>query len=259
MLNKLFSLFRKKEINSYLDFDKNQKERILKKIEEFLNLSPNNETYYIKAFTHRSYLDKNQEGMKSNERLEFLGDSILGKIVADYLFKEYPNKKEGFLTKARSHLVNKHSLEKIGFELKLNELLFINDKYLMNDKKNISNIVADCLEALIAAIYLDLGEAAAKTFVTNYIIKPQVISGRVSSDKNYKGQLLEFAHANKLNQPIYKVVEQTGPQHDKIYKIEVFIDEKISGIGVGPNKKIAEQKAAKLALKNAHSILQNLE
>jgi ribonuclease-3 len=259
LLNRLFSLFRRKKTNSFTGFDKNQKERILKKIEEFVNLSPKDETYYIKAFTHRSYLDKAQEGMKSNERLEFLGDSILGKIVADYLFKEYPNKKEGFLTKARSHLVNKHSLEKIGFELNLNDLLFINDKYLVNSKKNISNIVADCLEALIAAIYLDLGETAAQIFVEKYIIKPQVISGRVNYDKNYKGQLLEFAHANKLNQPIYNVLEQTGPQHDKIYKIEVFIDENISGVGIGPNKKIAEQKAAKLALKNANSFLQNLE
>ncbi|MCW8848588.1 MAG: ribonuclease III [Melioribacteraceae bacterium] len=258
MLNKLFSLFRKKKSNSLLGFDNKQKKRVLKKIEEFVKLSPKDETYYIKAFTHRSYLDQSKEGIKSNERLEFLGDSILSKIVADYLFNEYPNKKEGFLTKARSHLVNKHSLEKIGFDLKLNELLFINDKYLMNDKKNISNIVADCLEALIAAIYLDLGEDAAKNFVHKYIIKPQVISGRVNYDKNYKGQLLEFAHANKLNQPIYKILEQTGPQHDKIYKIEVFIDENISGVGVGPNKKIAEQKAAKFALKNAKSILQNL-
>lgn len=251
MLNRLFSLFRKNVSNNYLEFDKNQKERILKKVEEFVSLTPKDEKYYIKAFTHRSYLDKTQEVIKSNERLEFLGDSILGKIVADYLFKEYPNKKEGFLTKARSHLVNKHSLEKIGFDLHLNELLFINDKYLVNSKKNISNIVADSLEALIAAIYLDLGELAAHKFVTKFIIKPQVISGRLTSDKNYKGQLLEFAHAYKLNQPVYKIVEQTGPQHDKIYKIEVFIDEEVCGIGIGPNKKIAEQKAAKLALKKA--------
>ena len=127
-----------------------------------------------------------------------------------------------------------------------------------NSKKNISNIVADSLEALIAAIYLDLGETAANKFVTKYVIQPQVISGRVNSDKNYKGQLLEFAHANKLNQPDYRIVEQTGPQHEKIYKIEVFIDDEVTGIGIGPNKKIAEQKAAKLALKKAQSFIQNL-
>lgn len=258
MFNRLFSLFRKNKSNIFLEFDKKQKERILKKVEEFVSLRPKDEKYYIKAFTHRSFLYKTQEEIKSNERLEFLGDSILGKIVADYLFTEYPNKKEGFLTKARSHLVNKHSLEKIGFDLHLNELLFINDKYLEKSKKNISNIVADSLEALIAAIYLDLGEAAAYNFVSEYIIKPQVISGRVNSDKNYKGQLLEFAHANKLNQPDYRIVEQTGPQHEKTYKIEVFIDDEINGVGIGPNKKIAEQKAAKLALKKAKCFIQNL-
>lgn len=256
MLKRLFSFFGRNNKNSDLIFDDSQKRKILRRIEELTDTQPKNEIYYLKAFTHRSFLDKTQGKIKSNERLEFLGDSILGKIVAEYLFKEYPNKSEGFLTKARSHLVNKHSLEKIGFELKLNALLFVNDKYLLNNTKNISNVVADTLEALIAAIYLDLGEDSAESFVEKYIIKPQIISGRVNSDKNYKGQLLEYAHANKLSQPSYNVLEQIGPQHNKTYKIKVIINEEISGIGTGPNKKIAEQKAAKAALKSAKQILQ---
>lgn len=249
MLKKFFSFFRKNDLDVISQFDSKQKRRILKKIESLLNIPPKNEIYYIKAFTHRSYLEKIKENIKSNERLEFLGDSILGKIVADYLFKNYPYKKEGFLTKARSHLVNKHSLENIGFNLNLHEYLFINNRYLANDKKSLANVVADCLEAVIGAIYMDLGEEVATKFVTKYIIEPQVKSGRINYDKNYKGQLLEYAHANNMEQPVYKILEQTGPQHDKIYLIEVSLNETINGVGKGPNKKIAEQKAAKNALR----------
>ncbi len=249
MLSKLLSFFNSKKNVAFLEFDSRRKRKIYNKIKDLVGSAPNEEQYYIKAFTHRSYLEKTITEIKSNERLEFLGDSILGKVVAEYLFKKYPNEDEGFLTKARSHLVNKHSLERIGFNLNLQDLVFINDKYLSMDKKKISNIVADCLEALIAAIYLDMGEEKATIFVTNKVIVPQVENGDIDYDKNYKGQLLEYAHANKLNQPIYNIIAQTGPQHDTIYTIEVIVNDEIRGIGVGPNKKIAEQNAAEDALR----------
>lgn len=251
MIKKLFFLFRKKNEIESLEFDSRKREKILNKIESLVGIKPNKHHFYLKAFTHRSYLEKSKTEIKSNERLEFLGDSILGKITAEFLFKEYPHQEEGFLTKSRSHLVNKHSLEKIGFGLKLHDLIFINDNYLTKDKKKLSNVVADCVEALIAAIYLDMGEKIATEFVIKYVIKPQVDSGDINYDTNYKGQLLEYAHAEKLNQPQYKVLSQEGPQHDKTYVIEVVINECIRGIGKGPNKKIAEQNAAKTALEIA--------
>ena len=177
--------------------------------------------------------------------------------MAEFLFKEYNFEDEGFLTKARSHLVNKHSLEKIAFRLNLEDLIIVNDRYLAKDKKKLSNLVGDCLEALIAAIYLDQGETTAAAFVKKYIITPQVESGEINSDRNYKGQLLEFSHAQKLNQPVYKIIDQKGPQHEKIYTIEVKVNDHIAGKGVGPNKKIAEQSAAKEALKNISEIEKN--
>ncbi len=249
MLKRLFSLFRKSNYrNISSEFDEQKKKNILTKVENLVGLKPTDEKYFLKAFTHRSYLEKSTIQIKSNERLEFLGDSILGKIVSEYLFEQYPQEDEGFLTKARSHLVNKHSLEKIAFKINLHDLIFTNDDYLIRDKKKLSNIVADCLEALIAAIYLDMGEEAATNFVKNYVIIPQVDSGNIDSDKNYKGQLLELSHARKLNQPVYKIVDQVGPQHDKIYTVQVLINDEIMGVGKGPNKKSAEQKAAKNAL-----------
>lgn len=249
MLDKILSFFRDEKEVKFPEFDSKKINNIFNRIEELVGSKPEKKQYFIKAFTHRSYLEKTSENIKSNERLEFLGDSILGKITAEYLFEKYPDEDEGFLTKSRSHLVNKHSLEKIGFDLQLQDLVLINDKYLWNDKKKLSNIVADCVEALIAAIFIDMGEETAKKFVVKNVIEPQVLNGDINYDKNYKGQLLEYSHANKLNQPIYKIVEQTGPQHDKTYTIEVFVSDSINGTGEGPNKKIAEQNAAKTALR----------
>jgi ribonuclease-3 len=248
LISKIFSFLKKKKTSFVSNYSEHKKEDILKKIEDLIGLKPRNENHFIKAFTHRSYLDQSNVSIKSNERLEYFGDSILSKIVSEYLFINYPKEDEGFLTKSRSHLVNKHSLEKIGFELNLHTLILFNDKYLLNDRKKLSNIVADCLEAIIAAIYLDFGETIVNKFVVNYIIIPQIENGNLDSDKNYKGQLLELSHQNKLNDPIYKVLTQTGPQHDKIYTVQVSVTDEITGIGKGPNKKIAEQKAAKNAL-----------
>lgn len=254
MIKRILTIFENKKEDPFSEFDNYQKKRIIKKIKKLVGSYPKNYNYFIKAFTHRSYLEKISVENKSNERLEFLGDAILGKIVAEYLFKKYPNEAEGFLTKARSHLVNKHSLEKIGFELKLNELLFINDNYISKDKKKLSNIVADCVEALIGAIYLDMGMIAVNKFIVKNIITPQVLNGDINYDNNYKGQLLEYSHANKLNQPVYEIIEQSGPQHDKVYTIKVTVNDKIKGVGKGPNKKIAEQKAAQQALTLAEEL-----
>ena len=248
MISKLFSYFKNRKNVPNSVFEAEQKEKIFQKVVELVGNKPSDEQYYVKAFTHRSYLEKTKLEIKSNERLEFLGDSILSKIVAEFLFHEFPQKDEGYLTRIRSSLVNKHSLEKIGFRLDLHKLLFINDKYLFKERKKLSNMVADCLEALIAAIYLDMGEEKSREFVTKYIIQPQIETGEINKDKNYKGQLLEYAHANKMNQPEYRIIDQIGPQHDKIYTSEVSLNNLVQGIGKGPTKKIAEQYAAKDAL-----------
>ncbi|MBI1933935.1 MAG: ribonuclease III [Ignavibacteriales bacterium] len=257
MLKKLFRLFSKKVLSSSDNYDLLRKEKIILKIKEITGQVPIKEEYFLKAFTHRSYLELAKENIKSNERLEFFGDSILGKITAEFLFHYFPDADEGFLTKTRAQIVNKNSLELIGFNLNLHDLIFINEKYLSKDKKKIGNIVADCLEALIGAVYLEFGEVTTKKFVDNFIIIPQIKNDDIKDDKNYKGKLLEFAHAMKLNQPTYTIVEQLGPQHNKIYKIRVDVEKDIFGIGTGPNKKTAEQEAAKHALDLINSLKPN--
>ena len=259
MFKKILRFFTKEKSEKSGSFDIHKKKKILHKIEEFTGIVPQNEAYFLKAFTHRSYLELANEPIKSNERLEFLGDSILGKITAEFLFHKYPNSDEGFLTKTRSHIVNKYSLESIGFQLKLHDLIFYNEKYLSPEKKKIGNVVADCLEAIIGAIFIEFGEAAANKFVVKYIIEPQIKNGDIKDDKNYKGQLLEFSHANKLKQPVYTILEQSGPQHNKTYTIKVVVSENIFGIGTGPNKKTAEQEAAMNALSLAMETVDNDE
>ncbi|MEE9431574.1 MAG: ribonuclease III, partial [Melioribacteraceae bacterium] len=237
---------RNKSIES---FDSVKVERLMQMIEKLVGTKPKDPQYFIKAFTHRSYLERTKEQIKSNERLEFLGDAVLGKIVAELLFHKYPKQDEGYLTKVRSYLVNKESLEEVGYHLELNKYIFLNDKYLADNKRKLSNVVADTVEAFIAAIYLDMGEAKVSAFINNNLVTHLSKNGLLDYDKNFKGQLLEYSHAQKLQTPIYKIVEQLGPQHDKIFKIRVTLGEEYFGEGEGPNKKTAEQEAALNTLK----------
>jgi ribonuclease-3 len=248
LIKKILDYFRKSSTKPYQDFDPQKVEKLLNMIENLVGIRPKESNYFIKAFTHRSYLEKTKEQIKSNERLEFLGDAVLGKIVAEYLFHKYPMENEGYLTKVRSYLVNKESLEEVGYHLKLDEYIFLNDKYLSNDKRKLGNIVADTVEAFIAAIYMDMGEAKVSAFINKNIIIYLTEQGFLDYDKNFKGQLLEYSHAHKLPTPVYTIVEQIGPQHDKTFKVKVNLGDRFSGEGIGQNKKSAEQEAAQKVL-----------
>ncbi len=248
MIKKILDYFRNSKKKQYQDFDPRKVEKLLTMIENLIGIKPKDSSYFIKAFTHRSYLEKTKEQIKSNERLEFLGDSVLGKIIAEYLFHKYPNENEGYLTKVRSYLVNKESLEEVGYHLNLDQYIFLNDKYLSNDKRKLGNIVADTVEAFIAAIYLDMGEAKVTAFIKKNIVVYLTNQGFLDYDKNFKGQLLEYSHAHKLPTPHYVVLAQVGPQHNKTFKVKVTLGDQYFGIGEGSNKKSAEQVAAQNAL-----------
>ena len=220
----------------------------IKSLEKLLGFKVTNTEYYIKALTHRSYLEISPDISKSNERLEFLGDSVLGVIVAEYLFKNFSDKEEGFLTKSRSHIVNRDALAAIAKNIKLDKFLLYNEKFLKDSDEGMKTIMADALEALIGAIYIDLGIEKAIQFVTKNIVEPSLINGYYRIDTNFKGQLLEFAHARNMGTPSYRVIDEVGPDHDKLFTVEVYIDEEILGEGTGKSKKAAEQEAAQLAL-----------
>lgn len=239
-------LFINREISD-VDFTDAFNEK-LKALESLLGYKIRKHEYFIKALTHRSYLEISPKSKKSNERLEFLGDSVLGLIVAEYLFKKYSSNDEGFLTKSRAHIVNKDALAESANLINLNEFLLFDKRYLRGSIKGIRSINADALEALIGAIYIDGGLSKAKIFVDRWIIEPHMKKGTIKKDKNFKGQLLEYTHAKKLANPTYRVIKEEGPEHNKIFTIEVLVGSEVLGIGVGQNKKSTEQEAAKAAL-----------
>ncbi|MBN2572827.1 MAG: ribonuclease III [Ignavibacteriales bacterium] len=230
---------------NYFQFFADYKIKIEKLIgEEIINID-----YYRKAFTHRSYLEFLPKEAKSNERLEFLGDSILSFIVAEYLFNNYPDEDEGFLTKSRAYFVNRNTLANVAGKMKLEKFLIYDKRYKNDNHFSLKTILSDTIEAFIGAIYFDLGLDKTKAFVFKWIIKPNLVKEKFKDDTNYKGQLLELTHSLKINEPKYNLVEEMGPDHDKQFKVSVIINNVSYALGLGKKIKDAEQSAAKEALK----------
>lgn len=217
-------------------------------LQSSLRISIKNPHHYIKAITHSSFLDLYPELIKSNERLEYLGDSVLSMVVGKYLFENYPDEEEGFLTKARSSLVNRERLAEAAEEFGLQNIIMYNQRYLRDSIEGVQTILADSLEAIIGAVYLDRGLKYVEYFINTTLIKPLEGEDSFLVDTNYKGQLLELSHSNKLPSPRYHIVKEDGPPHNKEFTIEVFIADELMGIGFGKNKKSAEQQASKDAL-----------
>lgn len=220
----------------------------IKELEQLLGFKIFDQSQYLKALTHRSYLDIYPELKKSNERLEFFGDSVLNMIVAKFLFDQFPYETEGFLTKSRAQMVNRYRLYEAATEFGLGKFLLYNEKYLRGSHEGFQTILADALEALIGAIYIDRGLREAEKFVHKYVIQPFEEDDSFIADTNYKGQLLEYTHAERLPHPNYIVVKEEGPSNNKTFIIDAYIGDQFVGRGVGKNKKQAEQNASKEAL-----------
>ncbi len=218
------------------------------RLQNLVGFNIKNRDYFIQALMHRSFLEQNSDYDVSNERLEFLGDSILNLVVAEYLFEEFPDKDEGFLTKIRAKLVNRIALADAAESIHLVDFILVS-KNLSNTFKNGSRtVLADATEALIGAIYLDSGLEGAKAFIHKVLIEPNSKDDFYLIDENFKSQLLEYAQANKLDNPVYSVIKEEGPQHNRIFTIKVEIGNVEYGKGRGKNKKTAEQNAAHVAL-----------
>ena len=224
-----------------------------KKLEAITGSPINSSSFYIQALMHRSYLEQNEEYDISNERLEFLGDSVLSLIVAEYLFDAFPEKDEGFLTKVRAKIVNRIALAEAAEKINLVDFILVSKNISNTFANGSKTILSDALEALIGAVYLDNGLDSAKNFIRKILIQPNLKEGLYLIDENYKSQLLEFAQANKLENPSYVVIKEEGPQHNRIFTVKVLIGGKDYGYGKGKNKKSAEQKAAQAALEKLNS------
>lgn len=217
-------------------------------LEKIIGCPVKNKSFYIQALTHRSFLEQGNDHDISNERLEFLGDSVLSLTVAEYLFEEFPDKDEGFLTKVRSKLVNKVTLAEAADKIQLVRFVLLSNNVKNTFMLGAKTILSDALEALIGAIYIDSGLDSVKKFIYRILIEPNTKAGLYLIDENFKSQLLEYAQAHKLENPSYFVIGEEGPQHNRTFTIKVMIGSEEYGVGKGKNKKSAEQNAAHSAL-----------
>ena len=213
-------------------------------------------SYYVQALTHRSYLESNEFSDISNERLEFLGDSVLNLIVAQYLFENFPEENEGFLTKLRSRFVNRKSLASAAENLGIGELVMLGNNIQESYVKNSKTVLADTFEALVGALFLDRGLETCKDFIHKRLIDPKIRDDDYLVDENYKSQLLEYTQAKKISPPAYEVTNEEGPHHERIFTVWVSVNEKEMGVGKGKNKKTAEQNAARIALNKIRSSME---
>ncbi|MGN0488876.1 MAG: ribonuclease III [Ruminococcus sp.] len=200
------------------------------------------------ALTHSSYANEHRDKhIKCNERLEFLGDAVLSVVVADYIFENYPDLPEGELTKLRSALVCEKALYMFGKQIKLGEYLLLSRGEKNGGGAERPSIVSDAFEAVIAAIYLDGGLDAARKHILRFVI-PEVKNMRTKPFKDYKTTLQEIVQKNPGEILEYNMVSESGPDHDKHFVFEVYLNSNVIGKGGGRSKKEAEQNAAREAL-----------
>ena len=228
-------------INRILNSSSPDKQLLLQ-LEHLLGFSPRHADYYRIALMHRS---RPEEISDNNERLEFLGDAILGAIVAEYLFKKYPYQPEGYLTELRSKIVRRETMNNVALRMGLNKMV----QYNQNDRGlSRSHIFGNALEALIGAVYLDQGFEKTRNFILNQIIRSYIdIDTMESTDTNFKNQLLSWAQRN--NRALsFDTIEEKMEGTRKLFTVGIVLDGEVVASGTGYNKKEAGQIAAKNAL-----------
>lgn len=201
---------------------------------------------YHLAFRHSSLIKEGGSSAREcNERLEYLGDAVLGAVVSEYLFQKYPTRDEGYLTEMRSKIVGRNSLNQTGVKLGLEELVQINKKSSGYHR----SIAGNTLEALIGAIFLDMGFRRTRKFIQKRIIQTHFDLDQLEeTNTNYKSQLLEYIQKNKMELPVYELVKEKQNGGLKIFTIACKVEGKVLGVGTGTKKKNAEQKASQIAL-----------
>jgi len=237
----MFSWFKKSSEKPELS------ERMLK-LERIIGVRIDDPSLFEKALRHRSSLnEEGYEAYESYERLEFLGDAVLDLIASEILFELYPKKDEGFLTKLRAKLVRGDTLSLFSFELGFKELMEVGDRASQSVASK--SVMADVFESVVAAIYITKGYRAAFQFVQKVIQRHIDFEELESKVDNFKSALLEYAQANKLPVPKYKLLSETGPGHNKSFEVVAVIGNEEKGTGKGKSKKKAEQIAARETLK----------
>ena len=215
-------------------------------LEEKLGYTFQNPALLENALTHSSCANESRGKLQSNERLEFLGDSILGMVVADHLYRNHPDLPEGELTRTRAALVCEESLVEVAAELDLGEYLRLGKGEEAGGGRHRPSIQADAVEAVLAAVYLDGGIGSARKIITRYILCLEVEG--LNSSRDYKTALQELVQRESGQVLKYRLTGEEGPDHDKRFFVEVDLNGAPLGSGKGHSKKEAEQMAAKAAI-----------
>jgi len=220
---------------------------MIKDLEAAIGYRFENITLLQNALAHSSYANEQwHNSLKSNERLEFLGDSILGMVVAEYLYRNFPDRPEGDLTRMRADMVCEKSLAHIAEQLNLGRYLLLGNGEELGGGRKRPSILADAVESVIAACFLDGGMAAAENFVKKFVLTNVPVTSMKNAD--FKTALQELVQQKKNQQLTYRLVGESGPDHDKAFSVEVELNGTVVGKGTGSSKKRAEQDAARAAI-----------
>jgi ribonuclease-3 len=207
------------------------------------------------ALTHRSYLSVTGQGPReSNERLEFLGDSVLGLVTSEFLYRRHPDEHEGQLTKTKSLLVSKAILSRRALRMGLGRFVLMSHSEVESGGRQRLSILADAFESVLGAVYLDQGFETARKFIHDHLLED---SDEIVADKrhtNYKSHLQEYVQSTYRTHPVYRIRSEYGPDHSKHFMVEVMVGRRTLGVGRGHNKKEAEQAAARDALENVKRV-----
>ncbi|KKP43166.1 MAG: ribonuclease III, ribonuclease III [candidate division WS6 bacterium GW2011_GWE2_33_157] len=221
----------------------------LETFEKNISLEFKNKELLLLALTHRSYLNEHKDAVENNERLEFLGDAVLELIISNYLFKQYPDRPEGDLTSFRSALVRTDSLAQTARNLGVGKYLRLSKGEEDTGGREKDYLLANTFEAILGAIYLDQGYDISEKFVYKNLVPKleEIVANRLDIDSKTKIQ--EVSQSVYKTTPIYEVIEEKGPDHDKIFTVVVKINGKVIGKGVGGSKQKAEEQAATEGIK----------
>jgi ribonuclease III len=241
-------LFQRPPTQAYTDEERHLLKNI-ERLERAIGYTIRNRDLFVHALLHRSFTQRTHHTSRSNERLEFLGDSVLNLIVGEYLYHRLPNAEEGELTQRRARLVNRKALAAYGRAIRLADFILMSPSAAQTGRKGFDTITADTFEAIIAAMYLDGGYPAAKQFVEHQFEAAVSLGSVTTADDNFKSRLLEYAQSRGLGVPRYSIVGQEGPDHDRTFTVEAALGRVMRGRGAGKNKKEAEQAAAHDALR----------
>lgn len=222
---------------------------MIKDLEKAIGYRFKNITLLQNALAHSSYANERwHDSLKSNERLEFLGDSILGMVVAEYLYRNFPDRPEGDLTRMRADMVCEQSLARIAERIGLGEHLLLGNGEESGGGRNRGSILADAVESVIAACFLDGGMEPARNFINTFVLTDVPVQKLRNAD--YKTALQELVQQKKNQILSYRLVEESGPDHDKHFVVQVSLNGAVVGTGAGKSKKRAEQDAAHAAIEH---------